>query len=86
MGVTLRSDAWKWIANQVSGHAPDPQRKYEELAGNIGATSSKISRRNGMRQYSLCALPQMTRDLFDLWDIARLRRVAFNHWELAPRL
>ena len=78
-GVTSRSVAWKWIANQVTGHLPDPRRKHAELAGNIGATFSMI-----FAEYSLFALPQMASDLFDLWGSARLRRVEFSLTFSAP--
>ena len=27
----------------------------------------------------------MARDFFDLWDIVRIRRSEFDHWELPPR-
>ena len=52
---------------------------------NIRVAFPMIFRRIGMRRYSLYLHPLMARDLFDLWNIARLRRIEFNHWELVPR-
>ena len=84
MGTKTRQESWQRIAAQVQDSSKDPQQQHAGTVGDFGVTASAIFLRIGMRQYPLHVEPRVARDLFDLRNIVRLRRVEFNHWDLAP--
>ena len=73
MGNELRSDDWKWIANQAMSYLPGQDREHADLVGNVPRKPRYV-------------LPRIARDSFDLWNIVRLRRMELDNWELAPFL
>ena len=85
-GIKTQSDAWKRIADQVKSLLPDPQWLNADLVDNIGVLCPYGHlQRNGLRPCPSYVNTQMARDIFDLWNIARLRRMESDHWEMAPR-
>ena len=44
---------------------------------------SGVARSVGQRGYPLFVRPRMARDIFNFWTTVSLRRIEFNHWELA---
>ena len=85
MGSKTRQESRRRLASQAQVYLKDPQRKRANPVGEIGVTSSAIFRRIGTRQYPLYIHRQAAPDLRDPWNIVSIRRMDFNHCELAPQ-